>query len=213
MEPSVMLLISAIHVVVVLAATCINVGITQRRLKSNAAQDNQRLRLGLHSEMQHLLTLYQDNVDRLERGVDFLLSSRSFINVYKCNLNRLHFLIEAEIPSVVSVYAFNESIEGLIAATCKANGPAAYKISPDEAYTGEIIRMFQAGQDKIRTALDVLEKHIAVHAAKKPVKASVAHEKAAEGGILAGGAFSWRQSEGAFASSSGSSMRGATSAL
>lgn len=176
MEPSLMILISGIHVVVVLAATCINVGITQRRLSNNAAQDNQRLRLGLHSEMQHLLSLYQDNIKRLEGGSDFLLSSRNFINVYKCNLNRLHFLIEAEIPSVVGAYAFNESIEGLIAATCKANGPSAYKLSPDDVHQGEIIKMFHTGRDKIRAALDVLEAHIAVHAMRRQVRGPKAAE-------------------------------------
>jgi hypothetical protein len=134
---------------ILILVTVINVAATQFRFYSGSRRDSERLRSALHAELRELLRLYDDNLARLRGNGGFLLSSRGHTVVYKGSIARLHFLRDLDIPAIVSLYALNDRIEGLVAATCKEKTPAAYVLAPNETPVEEIARQYEIGRESL----------------------------------------------------------------
>ena len=129
--------------------TIINVAATQFRFYSGTRRDSERLRSALYAELAELLHLYEDNLARLAGANAYLLSSRGHTVVYKGSIPRLHFLRNMDIPAVVSAYALNDRIEGLVAATCQEKTPAAYRLA-EGAPVDEIRAQYELGRNALR---------------------------------------------------------------
>jgi hypothetical protein len=160
MDHSTLVVVALFHVIAALVATLINVTMAHRRQASAVTKDNQRLRVAIHAELKQLLELYQGNIKRLKRGDEFILSSKPLTLIFKGHVGRVNLLAETEIPSVVSAYLFNEHVEGLASATCKAQGTFAYLLVGGKTSIAALCKAYQRGKMQIEETINQLESHI-----------------------------------------------------
>ena len=74
--------------------------------------------------------IYEKNLELIERKADYILSTRSSVVIYRGNLGRLTTLLDASvIEQIVGIFAQNERIEAVVAATqiSNATSPTSFR--------------------------------------------------------------------------------------
>jgi hypothetical protein len=124
----------SLHVLtIVLMTTMVGLNhlIAHHRTERRYALEANRLRSALISELGSLHDFYRMNLELIERKEDFLMSVRSPTQIYRSNLGRITSLFETSVvDDLVSVFARNELIEGLLAAHATSKGGISYQLTP-----------------------------------------------------------------------------------
>lgn len=157
------------HLVVTLALTAVNVLAGQRRFVMTARRDGRRLALALRAELQELQLSLAENQRRVRGGVDYLVSTRACLMVYKGNLGRVTGMPDGAIAATVRAYALSERAEFLIAATTKAHGSMGYRIQ-EETPLADIGRKIQYATHAVRDAIAALEVELGPSPAEAPAE-------------------------------------------
>ena len=144
------------YLIVMLGTLTINHVLNRQQAEKRVALETMRFRLALSIEMQALSTLYDDNLDLLNRDCEYVLSTRQSI-IYRGNLNRLMSLDAPVLEQVVAVYAENERIEAFLAANAKSANAMSYRIAPATPETAALKRMFAAAGSNLTRARETLE--------------------------------------------------------
>lgn len=120
-----------------------------------------KLNVALAAELAAVRDLYEENLCLIAAEAGFVLSARTLFVVYRAHLNRLTVLDEKVIPLLVAVHAWNERIEGLLAARWRLGGSrTVYRLRRIEPMIGEEIkRAYLRGCAAIDTALAELAPH------------------------------------------------------
>ena len=146
--------------------------IMHRRIERRASLDASGLRVALVAELQALRDVYRMNLELIEEGATYLLSTRSPVLVYKHNLGRLPSVLEAPvIENLVSLFARNEIIESLLAAHATPKGGLSYRLTP-QTRLGTLKQMYAAGLDQIVWACEALRGEIPP-AARLPARLAI----------------------------------------
>ena len=145
------------YLIVMLGTLTINHVLNRQQAEKRAALETMRFRLALSIEMQALSTLYNDNLDLLNRDAEYVLSTRQSAIVYRGNLGRLMTLDTPVLEQVVAVYAENERIEALLAANAKSANALSYRIAPGIPETATLKRMFADATSNMKQACAALD--------------------------------------------------------
>jgi hypothetical protein len=142
-----------------------------RRFERRASLDASGLRAALIAELQALRDVYRMNIDLIDEGATYLLSTRSPVLVYKHNLGRLPSVLEAPVVEyLVSLFARNEIIESLLAAHANPKGGLSYRLTP-QSRLGTLKQMYAAGFDQIAWACEALKGEVPpASAARMPAR-------------------------------------------
>jgi len=150
-----------VPVILMLAIVVMNHRIAGQRNDRKTAAEASRLCAALAAELRGMLELYQMNLDLIDRRANYLLSTRSSIVVYKGNVGRLTALLQdaQTIHHVVSVFARNERIEGVIAAAANLKCNMSYQFPPAEAKFDEWRVLYEQGLEELAATCRLLEAH------------------------------------------------------
>jgi hypothetical protein len=130
--------------------------IAHRRFERRASLDSSGLRAALVAELEALQDIYRMNLELIEEGATYLLSTRSPVLVYKHNLGRLPSVFEAPlVENLVALFARNEIIESLLAAHATPKGGLSYRLTP-QTKVGALKQMYAAGLDQMTWACEAL---------------------------------------------------------
>jgi len=166
--PSIDLLGHLMPLLSIATGVLISMIVNHRRIEARSAIDASRLRAALQVELAMLQAVYDDNLRLLESGHEFLPSCRQMASLYRANLSRIQVLNEAEIPTIVAAYGYNEVVESYLCATCRQLGQT-YRVLAGETPVDAITHRFRAGHAHIATALDVMSQVSGVRSAAAAV--------------------------------------------
>src|SRR5579875_3461961 len=103
--------------------------------------EREKLNVALAAELAAVRDLYEENLCLIAAEAGFVLSARTLFAVYRAHLNRLTVLDAKVIPLLVAVHAWNERIEGLLAARWRLAGSrTVYRLRRIEPMIGEEIK-------------------------------------------------------------------------
>lgn len=140
-------MLHSMPVLLMLGMVGLNHLIMHHRTERRYALEASRLRAALISELRALQEIYRMNLELIESKANYLISARSPVLVYKGNLGRLTSLFDSPvIENLVSLFARNEIIEGLLAAHAIGKGGVSYQLTP-ETKLHELKQMYAAGAD------------------------------------------------------------------
>ena len=153
--PSIDLLGHLMPLLSIATGVLISMIVNHRRTEARSAIDASRLRAALQVELAMLQAVYDDNLRLLESGHEFLPSCRQMASLYRANLSRIQVLNEAEIPTIVAAYGYNEVVESYLCATCRQLGQT-YRVLAGETPVDAITHRLRAGHAHIAAALDMM---------------------------------------------------------
>jgi hypothetical protein len=123
--------VNFVPVLMMLAILVANHALTHHRSGRREDLEGTRLKAALTAELRALRELYQKNLKLLEGEAGYLISTRAPMIIYKSNQGKLTALIEAEsLEKLVSLYAKNEMIEGILSANAIPNGQLSFRLRP-----------------------------------------------------------------------------------
>jgi hypothetical protein len=148
-----------VPVVLMLGIVVTNHVVTGCRTNKKTAEESARFAAALAAELRAMQEIYRTNLALIEGKANHILSTRSSIVVYKGNIGRLTMLLDkTALENVVSAFARNEKIEGIVAAYSNFKCNLTYQFTPTDIKFEEWKAMYEEGLQQIASACLILDR-------------------------------------------------------
>ena len=145
-------------VIIMVSVVIMNYVFMAQRNERKTATEASRLSAALIAELLAMLEIYRMNLELLAQTAKYLLSTRSSMAIYKGNINRLTGLLDGVvIKHVITAFAQNERIEGLVAAHSNLRCNLTYQFSSAEIDFSRLTQMYEHAAEQIAITCQILE--------------------------------------------------------